>query len=128
MCQSSTPVSTPLNALTFAVATAGAAAAPGDLQKPPAYVRVDPNGYGFVPFFVDTYGRLGQPTMKLLHLVGEDAAGPGEVTRASFAAGTLRELSIWLCTSTFLLYQQFLVVRRLAACLLELAGWATRLV
>jgi hypothetical protein len=93
------------NALPRAAATAGAAAALRDRQKRTAYARVEPNGYGFIPFSVETYGRLGQPAMKLLHLLGDEAAGPGGVTRASFVAGTLRELSIGLCRSNFLLHR-----------------------
>jgi hypothetical protein len=37
---------------------------------------VEPNGYPFVPFSVESYGRLGQPAMKLLHSLGDEAAGP----------------------------------------------------
>jgi hypothetical protein len=35
--------------------------------------------------------------MKLLHDLGDEAPGPGGVTRASFVAGALRELSIYIC-------------------------------
>jgi hypothetical protein len=43
---------------------------------------------------METYGRLGQPAMKLLRDLGEEAAGPGGVSRLSFVAGALRELSV----------------------------------
>jgi hypothetical protein len=36
---------------------------------------------------VESYGRLSQPAMKLLHTLGEEAAGPGGVLRASFVDG-----------------------------------------
>jgi hypothetical protein len=62
-----------------------------------AYARVEPHGYGFVPFSVETYHRLGQPAMKLLHVLGDKAAGAGGVTRASFVHGALRKLSVGLC-------------------------------
>jgi hypothetical protein len=35
--------------------------------------------------------------MKLLHVLGDEAAGPGGVDRSSFVAGALCELSIGLC-------------------------------
>jgi hypothetical protein len=85
-----------INTLSAAAATAGAAASRRDQQKRAAYARVEPNGYPFVPFSVDSYGRLGQPAMKLLHALGDEAAGPGGVHRASFVAGALRELSVGL--------------------------------
>jgi hypothetical protein len=46
-------------------------------------------------------GGLGQPAMKLLHALGHEAAGPGQVDRASFVAGALRELSVGLCRQLF---------------------------
>jgi hypothetical protein len=66
---------------------------------------VEPHGYGLVPFSVETYGRLGQQSMKLLHLLGDEAAGPGGVTRASFVNGALRELSVGLCRGNFFAYR-----------------------
>jgi hypothetical protein len=49
-----------INTLPRAAITAGAAASHRDQQKRTAYARVEPNGYGFVPFSVETYGRIGQ--------------------------------------------------------------------
>jgi hypothetical protein len=63
-----------------AAAKAGAASSCGDQQKRNAYVRVEPNVYAFVPFSVESYGRLGNPAMKLLHDLGDEAAGPGGVS------------------------------------------------
>jgi hypothetical protein len=84
---------------------AGAAAARRDQQKRATYSRVEPNGYPFVPFSVESYGRIGQPAMKLLHALGDEAAGPGGVTRASFVAGALREISVGLCRGNFFMYR-----------------------
>jgi hypothetical protein len=53
---------------------------------------------------METYGRLGQPAMKLLHMLGDEAASPGGDTRASFAQGALSELSMGLCRGNFLVY------------------------
>jgi hypothetical protein len=94
-----------INTLPRAATTAGAAASHRDQQKRTAYARVEPNGYGFVPFSVESYGRLGHPAIKLLHDLGEEAAGPGGVSRSSFVAGALRELSIGLCRGNFLAYR-----------------------
>jgi hypothetical protein len=41
--------------------------------------------------------------MKLLHSLGDEHAGPGGVTRASCVNGALRELSVGLYSSNFLL-------------------------
>jgi hypothetical protein len=58
-----------------------------------------------VPFSVESYGRIGQLAMKLLHALGDEAAGPGGVTRASFVAGTLREISFGLCRGNSFMYR-----------------------
>jgi hypothetical protein len=42
--------------------------------------------------------------MKLLHQLKDEAAGLGSVTRASFFAGTLSELSVGPCRANFLMY------------------------
>jgi hypothetical protein len=94
-----------LNIISRAATTAGAAASHRDQLKRTAYARVEPHGYGFVPFSVETYSRLGQPAMKLLHLLGDEAAGPGGVTRASFVNGALREQSVGLCRGNFFAYR-----------------------
>jgi hypothetical protein len=90
-----------LNALPHASATAGEAAAQRDQQKWTAYARVEPNGYGLLPSSLETYGYVGQPAMKLLHVLGDEAAGPGGVTQVLFVAGTLQEPRIGLCRGIF---------------------------
>jgi hypothetical protein len=60
---------TSLNTLPRGAAAPGAAASHRDRQKQTAYARVEPNGYSFVPFLVESPGCLGQPAMKLLHLL-----------------------------------------------------------
>jgi hypothetical protein len=94
-----------MNTLSRAATTAGAAASHRDQQKRTAYAREEPHGYGFAPFSVETCGRLGQPSMKLLHLLGVEAADPGDVTRASFVNDALQELSVGLCRENFLSYR-----------------------
>jgi hypothetical protein len=66
---------------------------------------VEPNVFPFVPFSVESYGRIGQPAMKLLHALGDEAAGAGGVTRASFVAGALRKISVGLCRGNFFMYR-----------------------
>jgi hypothetical protein len=63
-----------LSTLSRAAFTAGAAAFQWDQQKRTAYAPVEPNGYGCPPFSVESYGRLGQVAMKLLHSLGDEAA------------------------------------------------------
>jgi hypothetical protein len=94
-----------INTLAAAATTACAAAARWNQQKCATFSRVEPNGYPFVPFSVESYGRIGQPAMKLLHALGDEAAGPGEVTRASFVAGASREISVGLCRGNFFIYR-----------------------
>jgi hypothetical protein len=99
-----------INILPRATTTAGAAVSHRDQQKRNAYTRVEPNGYGFVPFSVETYGSLCHQAMKLLHDLGEEVAGPGGVLRSSFVAGAQRELSVGLCRGQFMAYQASLGV------------------
>jgi hypothetical protein len=70
-----------------AVATAGAAAARRGQQELAAYSRVEPNGYMFILYLVETYERFGLPTMELLHELGDEVAVG--VSLASFVAGAL---------------------------------------
>jgi hypothetical protein len=67
--------------------------------------RSEPNGFPFVPFSVESYRRLGQPVMILLHALGDEADSPGRVDRASFIAGALREFSIGLCRGDIFIYR-----------------------
>jgi hypothetical protein len=49
--------------------------------------------------------NIGQQAMKLLHSLGDEAAGPGGVTRASFVNGALRKVTVGLCRGNFLSYR-----------------------
>jgi hypothetical protein len=68
------PLSTHL--LHRAASTAGVAASHRDQQKRTTYARLAPNGYEFVPVSVESYGRLSQLAMKLLHTLGEEDCKP----------------------------------------------------
>ena len=54
-------------------------------------------GHTFVPASVETYGYLGKPLVRYLNTLSEVAAAPGPaVTKGSFLAGALRELTVAL--------------------------------
>jgi hypothetical protein len=46
---------------------------------------------------------LESPAMKLLHTLGDKAAGPGDVLRASLVTGTLQELNAGLVSVYYFL-------------------------
>jgi hypothetical protein len=50
-------------------------------------------------------GYHGNQCFDLLQHEGDEAAGPGGVTRASFVNGALRELSVGLCRGNFFAYR-----------------------
>jgi hypothetical protein len=83
---------------------------PPDQQKRTAYARVEPSGYSFVPFSMGAYGRIGHPTMKLLHGLSEEAASPGDVSRLSFVACALQGLSVGFWRGNFMAYRASLGV------------------
>jgi hypothetical protein len=80
-----------------ALTDGAAAAARRDTSKRAAYNALDPNGYDFVPFSAESYGRLGKPALALLSRFGEVACSSETVSKGAFVAGALRELSVGLC-------------------------------
>jgi hypothetical protein len=84
-----------------AAQTDGSAAARRDVEKTSQYQRYGAGCYHFVPLTVETYGRLGEPLMKLITDVGASAAqqGDGTFTRYQFITGVLLELLVCLCRS-----------------------------
>jgi hypothetical protein len=75
-------------------------------QEEEAYSRLEPNGYPFTPCSVESYGRLGKPTMDLLSKLGDEAEGAGRRCRkAKIVSRPLRELSVGLCRGNFHMYQ-----------------------
>jgi hypothetical protein len=84
----------PVGVATGAVAamTDGVAAAKHDGEKRRSYNRLNPNGYPFVPFSVETYGRLGNPAIALLERLGVEAAAAavlGAVSKSAFVRSAL---------------------------------------
>jgi hypothetical protein len=82
-----------LQILSHSADTDGATASFRDQHKKAAYARVEPSGYGFIPLTVESFGRLDQPAMKLLHQFCDKAAGDGGASRASFVSGPLEGLT-----------------------------------
>ena len=73
----------------------GWAAAMRDEAKRKSYAAGGYEGYAFVPFSVESYGRLGQPAMKFLKKLSRDSGLQGASQHAFFASA-LRELSVAL--------------------------------
>jgi hypothetical protein len=78
-----------------------AAAAKRDVEKRRAYNRLEPNGYSFTPFSVETYGRFCKSAIALLVRLGVEAAGAaalGAVSKSAVVwfALSYRELSVAL--------------------------------
>jgi hypothetical protein len=67
----------------------------------------DPPLWRFGPASVETSGRLGQMAMKFLYSIGDNAASPWGVTRASFVNDTLRELSVGPRSGVFLSHRAY---------------------
>jgi hypothetical protein len=77
-----------------AATTDGAAAARRDREKRQTYGRIDSNGYPFIPFSVETYGRLGKPAISFLRQLGLEAKEAGrKVSKSGFVAAAIRETS-----------------------------------
>jgi hypothetical protein len=92
-----------------AAVTPGAAAARRDAQKTAAYATADPNGYHFIPFTVESYGRLGKPAMQFLKKLAEVAArAPGvhAFDESRFVEGALRTVSVAVCKGVAMLGRQ----------------------
>jgi hypothetical protein len=88
-----------------AATTVGAAASHRDQQMRTTNEWLESNGCEFVPVSVKSYGRSSQPAMKLSQSLGEEAAGPGGVSRASFVEEALWELSVGLVRGNHFLYR-----------------------
>jgi len=78
----------------------GAAAEKRDASKRAAYATVDPHGYHFVPFTVESYGRIGKPGMQFLRKlaqVASQAPGVQGFDKGRFMEMALRRISVALC-------------------------------
>ena len=84
------------NYVAAAAAEDGAAAARKDAEKTAKYAARGDAGYKFVPFSVESLGRLGKPALALLTKLGRLAAerSHGTLTVRQFVDGVLQEISV----------------------------------
>jgi hypothetical protein len=80
----------------------GAAVARRDREKRRTYGQLEP----FIPFSVETYGRLGKPAISFLGQLGLEAKEAGcKVSKSGFVAAAIRELSVGLCRVNYQMYR-----------------------
>ena len=74
----------------------GAAAARKDAEKTAKYAARGDTGYKFIPFSVESLGRLGKPALALLTKLGRLAAerSHDSLTVRQFVDGVLQEISV----------------------------------
>jgi hypothetical protein len=95
-------------AATYAVRAArevGAAAAARDAHKRRLYAgRRTGHDFDLVPFSVESYGRLGGPTMRYLGTLAEVASTSGRVSKRAAMEASLRLVSVTLCKGVAAMY------------------------
>lgn len=64
-------------------------------------------GHRFVPFAIETYGRMGDAAMDLLKSWADDAATGGSVSRDAFLVWLKRELSVALMKGNARMFERF---------------------
>jgi hypothetical protein len=89
-----------------AASTDGGAAATRDQEKRARYQLSNPDGYDFIPFSVETFGRLGKPAMALINTLATSAAASASLHKSGFVTNALRELSIALCRGNGAMYRR----------------------
>jgi hypothetical protein len=88
-----------------AATTDGAAAARRNREKRRTYGQLEPNGYPFIPFSVETYGRLGKPAISFLEQLGLEAKEAGrKVSKSGFVASAIQEISAELRWGNYQMY------------------------
>ena len=85
----------------------GEAAKIRDRQKRNDHAKEGNQGYTFVPFSIETYGRLGKPAEELLKSVADVAASTGAVDRNTFLQWSYKELSVRLVKANQLVFKAF---------------------
>ena len=88
-----------------ACARTGAAAKKAEDGKVREFRRFgDAGQYDFVPFAVESYGRLGVSAQKFLQALGDTAAARGNISKAAFVRSAYREISCALQVGNGLMY------------------------
>jgi hypothetical protein len=63
-------------------------------------------GTPFIPFSVETYGRLGKPAISFLGQLGMEAKEAGrKVSMSRFVDAAIWELSVGLCRGNYQMYR-----------------------
>ena len=75
-----------------------------DRDKHASYKQGGYEGYQFVPFSVESYGRLGKPAMAFLNKLSRDSGLHG-TSRHAFLASALREISVALARGNAAIFQ-----------------------
>jgi hypothetical protein len=89
-----------------AATTDGAAVARRDWEKRRTYGQLELNGYPFIPFSVETYGRLGKPAISVRRQLGLEAKEAGrKVSKSGFVAAGLHEISVGFCWGNYQMYR-----------------------
>ena len=88
--------------------TPGAAAEERDKQKRLYHQKNGTPGYAFVPFSIETYGRLGKDAEKLLRDMAERAASTGECDRDCFLQWMRKEISSSLIRGNARVFRRYL--------------------
>ena len=64
----------------------------------------DAGQYEFVPFALESYGRLGAPAQNFLKRLGDVAAGRGNISNSAFVKSAYKEVSCTLQRGIGLMY------------------------
>jgi hypothetical protein len=88
--------------------TPGAAAEERDKQKRRYHEKNGTPGYSFVPFSVETYGRLGKDAENLLRDMAERAASTGDCDRDCFLHWMRKEISLSLIRGNARVFRRYL--------------------
>jgi len=85
----------------------GAAAERRDTKKMNDHAKDGTSGYSFIPFSIESYGRLGKPAEQLLKEVAEKASSTGMCDRNDFLQWSYREISVRLIKGNARIFQVF---------------------
>ena len=93
------------SAVGSACSRTGAAAKAAEDGKKREYRRyADAGQYSFVPFAVESFGRLGASAQRFLKMLGEVASSQGMVSQSAFVRSAYREISCALVRGNGLMY------------------------
>jgi hypothetical protein len=88
----------------------GAAAKAAEDSKHRSHARDGTSGYRFVPFAVESYGRLGSEAIELLNDWATSAASGGFYNRTAYLVWIKREISVALIKGNARLFRRFVGV------------------